>query len=112
MVTSDWQAWTVDAPVTGHDTIEKQLFELMKAHRPAWERFATESARGPDQATRNRSSACMAIVGQLASSAQYASRTALTEVQFDEALKLTGASRAAQEIWREELQKQRAPNLK
>lgn len=91
VVTSDWKSWTIKVPPGSSVPIEQKLLALLQTHRPDFQKLATQDPTpqaGGVEAFRH----LIHIVGQLASSAQYLSRTAATEDELVQQLKLEGAS--------------------
>jgi hypothetical protein len=110
VVTSDWDKWTINAPRTEQISIEPQLLDLMRVHRKNWQDLATS---GPPTGggTINPFERFLHLVGQLASSAEYVSRKGATDAHIQEYIDLSGTSKDLQTEWRDELVKQRTPNL-
>jgi hypothetical protein len=108
VITSDWNTWTPEA-LRG-TTLEQQLVALLRAHRPAWQQMAIDSAR-TGRYSSDPFARLMFLVGHLASSAQYLSRKSVTDPYVFEQLKFAGASREAQTLWVNELINRRRPNL-
>lgn len=98
VVTSDWPTWANPAPRRGAVPIEQQLFDLMHRHRPAFQRMAVNPPiAGPSP--EKPFARLIRIVGHLASSGQYATRKAITDVAALAELKFSGARREAHEKW-------------
>jgi hypothetical protein len=83
---------------------------LVKTHRPAFQDLAASQLK-PAAGGVKPFEHLIHIVGQLASSAQYLSRTAATTADFAEHLKLNGASEQARLAFTSELSSQRFHNL-
>ena len=77
VVTSDWNTWTPESGLAS-TALEQQLLALIRQHRPAWQQMAIAGSR-PARGVQNPFARFMLIVGQLASSAQYLSRKAVTD---------------------------------
>jgi hypothetical protein len=110
VVTSDWKSWTMNAPAKASVPIEEKLFALLQTHRPAFQQLATK-AQAPGTGSVKPFEHLIHIVGQLASSAQYLSRTAATRRALIEQLVLGGASKEAQLVFENELANQHFHNL-
>jgi hypothetical protein len=98
VVTSDWNKWTENTLVKRRIPIQAKLIELLRIHRPAFQQMA---AKAPSSAkdSANPFERLMQIVGQLASSAQYTSRTTVTREYAYQQLFLGGAPKQYMVDW-------------
>jgi hypothetical protein len=110
VVTSDWSNWKFPVSPRSPMTVEQKLHALLQTHRPVFEQFAARP-QPPDTASGTPFAHLLHIVGQLASSVQYLSRTAATGADLEEQLKLEGGSATEVANLRNEIILQHVANL-
>lgn len=104
--TSDWENWTADATARGRVPIEQELLKLLRTHRPAFQEMATMSPE-PAEGRPNPFARLIRIVGHLASSAQYTSRTVVTYAHARARLGIKDIPTEAQQQGLDELEDKR-----
>ena len=109
VVTSDWDNWT-EFSGKRIAPIETKLLTLLKIHRPAFQQMATKTPASRKDSP-NPFDRLMQIVGQLASSAQFTSRIAVTFEYALQQLRMGGAPEDYQVLWFNDLVNKRRPTL-
>jgi hypothetical protein len=114
VVTSAWSRWQPDRPddrvAAGHHDIEAGLHTLIGAHRQRWEQLARGAVHAAQPSTKPFER-LMLIIGQLASSTDFASRKAVSDAYVEQRLRFGGATSAAIGRWFEQLTRRRAASL-
>jgi hypothetical protein len=113
VVTSAWSRW--QQPKAGVITragfdIEAGLHALIAAHRARWDALGHNAARAA-QATDQPFERLMRIIGQLASSAEFSSRKAVSDAYVSERLRFGGAAAEAIREWFDRLSSARSAHF-
>jgi hypothetical protein len=110
VVTSDWPNWKFPVRPQSPLTVEQKLHALLQTHRHVFEEFA-KRPQPPGTAGVAPFAHLLHIVGQLASSVQYLSRTASTVDFLVQQLVMEGGSIAEIDKLKKETISQHAANL-
>ncbi len=114
VVTSAWSRWQPErrderfALFSGD--IEAGLQALIRAHRQRWEALAKNAVHAA-QPSDKPFERLMRIIGQLASSTDFASRKAVSDAYVEQRLRFGGASMAAISSWFGQLTSKRSASL-
>lgn len=107
VVTSDWRNWT-EPLIKRHTPIQAKLHALLKIHRPAFQQTATSTPASAKDSSKPFER-LMQIIGQLASSAQYSSRTTVSDAYAYQQLFIGGAPPQYEVDWFNNLINTRRP---